>query len=409
MKILFINQFFWPDSSATSQQLTDLTTSLAGKGHQVTVLCSEGGYATAASSTPPAGVNIVRVKTLRYVRGKLGRVLSYFSFYISAMARGLTFPHQDVVVSLTTPPLISLLGTFIHYLRRSRHFVYEQDMYPDVAVDLKMFKAGGVADHVVGALADLGRRHADAVIALGPCMRDRLIARGIPAERIVIAENWASAAAIQPMPRPGDPSELVLLYSGNLGLAHDLDTLTGAIQQLKPMPGKLSSFRFLFVGSGGRRKELEDFCLINEIHSVELRPYVSRDRLAEGLAAGDIGVVTQHNVCCGSVVPSKLYGILAAGRPVLFIGPKAATPAVVIQRHNCGWQIDPGDVAGLTRLLNHLSLNPDLVHQAGVRARQALIDYYDLPISIDRIESILTSSPIGLHKLAFTPEPSGVP
>ena len=409
MKILFINQFFWPDSSATSQQLTDLTAGLAARGHEVTVLCSEGGYAAAASSKPPVNVNIVRVKALRYVRGKLGRVLSYFSFYVSAFIRGLTFPPQDVVVSLTTPPLISMLGTFIHYLRRSRHFVYEQDMYPDVAVDLKTFKAGGVADHVVGALADFGRRHADAVIALGPCMRDRLIARGIPAERIVIAENWANAAAIQPMPRPGDQSELVLLYSGNLGLAHDLDTLTGAILQLKPTRNNPSPFRFLFVGSGGRRKELEDFCRNNEIHSVELRPYVSRDRLADGLAAGDIGVVTQHNVCCGSVVPSKVYGILAAGRPVLFIGPRAATPALVIQRHDCGWQIDPGDVNGLTQLLSHLSQNPHLVHQAGVRARQALLDHYDLPISIDRIEAILTSSPIVLHNLPFTHAPSRVP
>ena len=389
MKILLINQFFWPDSSATSQQLTDVAAGLAARGHEVSVLCAEGGYAAAASSEPPADVRILRVKALPFARGKIGRVLSYLSFYATALFRGLTAARADVVVSLTTPPLISLLGTLIQTLRGSRHFVYEQDMYPDVAIDLNYFAAGGIADRVVGLLADFGRRRAVGVIALGQCMKDRLIARGIPTERIIVAENWANSASITPLPRPGDPNELVLLYSGNLGLAHDLDTLTGAIVTLREDP----RFRFLFVGSGGKRRQLEQFRESNGLQSVELRPYVSRDLLSEGLAAGDIGLVTQQNVCCGSVVPSKVYGILAAGRPVLFIGPAAATPALVIARHDCGWQIDCGDVNGLRRLLLHLAANPELVREAGVRARQALLDFYDLPQSIDRIAAILTDTP----------------
>jgi colanic acid biosynthesis glycosyl transferase WcaI len=396
MKILFINQFFWPDSSATSQQLTDLVTGLVELGNEVSVLCGEGGYAAAASSNAPP-VRIYRVKAFRFVRGRVGRVLSYFSFYVSALLRGLTLPRYDVVVSLTTPPLISLLGTLIKTLRGPRHFIWEQDIYPDVAIDLNYFKAGGIADHLTGFFADLSRSHADSVIALGECMKDRLIQRGIEPSKITIAENWASSAAIEPIPRSGDPNELVLLYSGNLGLAHDLDTLTGAIKNLRHDP----RFRFLFVGSGGKRKQLADFCTENEVTSVELRPYVSRDRLSESLAAGDIGLVTQHDVCCGSVVPSKVYGILAAGRPVLFIGPRAATPALTIERHQCGWQIDCGDVDGLTQLLLHLARNPHLVHQAGMRARQALLDNYDLPTSIRRIAAI-----IGNHSDATTPDAS---
>ena len=388
MKILFINQFFWPDSSATSQQLTDAADGLARLGHQVSVLCGDGGYAAAASSHKP-NVTILRVKALPFVRGKIGRVLSYLSFYTTALFRGLTAPHQDVVVSLTTPPLISLLGTMIKTLRRSRHFIWEQDIYPDVAIDLNYFKRGGIADGAVGLLADFSRRHADGVIALGDCMKQRLIARGIPAERIFIAENWANGSAIEPMPRPGNPEELVLLYSGNLGLAHDLDTITGAMKALRDD----LRFRFLFVGSGGKRKELAEFCNANDIHSVELRGYVPRDKLSEGLAAGDIGLVTQHNVCCGSVVPSKVYGILAAGRPILFIGPRAATPALTIERHDCGWQVDCGDVEGLTALLLQLAANPEIVHRAGARARQALLDYYDLPQSVERIAAILAAPP----------------
>ena len=117
MKILLINQFFWPDSSATSQQLTDVAAGLAARGHHVSVLCGEGGYATAAAADAPAGVHILRVKALPYARGKVARVLSYLSFYVTALVRGLTLPRQDVVVSLTTPPLISLLGTLIQAVR----------------------------------------------------------------------------------------------------------------------------------------------------------------------------------------------------------------------------------------------------------------------------------------------------
>ena len=386
--ILFINQFFWPDSSATSQQLTDLAAGMAQSGWQVTVLCAQGGYADAASSVPPRDVRIVHVPARPLARGKLQRVLSYLSFYSNAFFRGLTLPRQDVVVSLTTPPLISLLGTLISLLRGSRHFIYEQDLYPDVAVSLNHFKPDGVFDRVVGFLADWARRRATGVIALGDCMRDRLVMRGVPADRIAVAENWASSQAIEPLPRPGDPGQLVLLYSGNLGLAHDLETLSGAMLALS----NDARFRFLFVGAGGRRAELEDFASTNGLRSVEFRPYVSRDRLSEGLALGDIGLVTQRAVCCGSVVPSKVYGILAAARPVLFIGPSAATPALVIARHDCGWQVDPGDTAGLTRLLQHLADNPRLVHEAGLRARQALLQHYDLPQSVSRIEALFSDS-----------------
>ena len=384
MKIVLINQFFWPDSSATSQQLTDLATGLAGRGHEVAVICGDGGYAAAAGGEQPP-VEILRVRSLPFARGLVGRVLSYFSFYVSAFFRALTMRRADVVVSLTTPPLISLLGSMVKILRGSRHFIWEQDIYPDVAISLNYFKAGGAADRLVGLLADFSRRHADGILALGTCMRDRLIDRGVPTRKIHITENWANGEAITPMARPGDPSRLVILYSGNFGLAHDLDTLAQAMLRLKNDP----RFRFIFVGSGKKRQDLASFCAEQDIGSLELRPYVDRDKLNEGLAVGDIGLVTQSDDCWGSVVPSKVYGILAAGRPVLFIGPRRATPAQTIELHRCGWHVDCGDVDGLTALLLDLAADPGQVHAAGIRARRALVEHYDLPLGVARIARIL--------------------
>lgn len=384
MRILFINQFFWPDSSATSQQLTDLVSALAERQVEVAVLCGDGGYAAAAGSTAP-NAEVHRVRALPFTRGRIGRVCSYLSFYVSAFFKGLRVRKADIVVSMTTPPLISLLGACIKLLRGSRHFIWEQDLYPEIAVDLQYLKAGGVTHKITGFLADLVRSHADGIIVLGPCMRDRLIARGVQPAKIHIAEHWASSTAITPMERPGDGRELVVLYSGNLGLAHDLETIEGALLNLR----NDARFRFLFAGTGGRRQELASFCQEHGIENVEFRPFVDRDKLSDGLAAGDIGLVTQREESCGAVVPSKAYGILAAGRPLLFIGPVAATPALLIDRYACGWHVRCGDVKGATDLLVCLASHPELVREAGLRAREALVRFHDLPRSVSRIADIL--------------------
>jgi glycosyltransferase involved in cell wall biosynthesis len=329
------------------------------------------------------------VKAVPFVRGFVGRLLSYASFYLLSALRSLTIPKPDLVLTLTTPPLLSLLGTLLKVFRGSRHFVWEMDVYPDVAISLGYFKGGGMAEQISGALADFSRRHSDGIIALGECMKDLLVGRGIAASKIFVADNWADGRSITPMPRDGDSEKLVLLYSGNLGLAHDLETIEGAMLNLRMD----ETFQFLFVGSGGRRRELEEFCFIHEIHSVELRPYVQRSDLSHSLAAGDIGLVTQRDSCCGSVVPSKIYGLLAAGRPILFIGPRGATPARIIQQFACGWQIDCGDVDGLTDLLQHLAANREEVEAAAKRARQTLVDHYDLPLGVARIVDILGAGP----------------
>ena len=384
MRMLFINQFFWPDSSATSQQLTDLVVALAARGTDVAVLCGEGGYAAAAGSTPPPA-QVYRVRALPFARGRVGRMLSYLSFYVTAFAKSLTVRRADTVVSMTTPPLISVLGAALKLLRGSRHYIWEQDLYPEIAVDLNYLKAGGLTHRLTGLLADAVRRHADGIIVLGPCMRDRLIARGVAREKIHIAEHWASSTAIQPMPRPGNPADLVVLYSGNFGMAHDLETIQGTISNLRDD----SRLRFVFAGTGDKRQVLAEFCRAERIHSVEFRPFVARDRLSEGLAAGDIGLVTQRDASCGAVVPSKVYGILAAGRPLLFIGPAQATPALLIARHNCGWRVDCGDTRGATELLRFLADHPETVKAAGIRAREALVVHYDLPQSVNHIADIL--------------------
>lgn len=389
MRILLLNQFFWPDSAATSQFLTDLARGLADRGHQVYAISAEGaGYALQDLSDPPAA-EIYRVRTTRFVHGSLGRVLSYGSFFLSCLVRGMATARPDVVITLTTPPLLSLIGNALKLLRGSRHFIWEMDVYPDVAVDLNYFKGGGILDRLTGLLADFSRRYSDGILALGSCMKDRLVARGIPEDKIHLAENWADSSLIQPVNRVPGNQMLTILYSGNLGLAHDTQTILGAMRQLKDDPG----FAFVFAGGGPLRKQLAETCRAEQIANAYFRPYSAKTNLGESLGAGDIGLVTQRAACVGSVVPSKIYGLLAAGRPILYIGPRNSTAARLVRKHRCGWQIDCGDSAASISLLRKLAANQAEVIAAGERAREALLEFYDLPLGVENICRIVGASP----------------
>jgi glycosyltransferase involved in cell wall biosynthesis len=382
VQVLLINQFFWPDTAATGQLLTDVARDIDPDMHAVTVLCGNSSYGTLDAGTPPP-VKVVLCGGAAFSRGKVNRVVSYSSFLMSAAMRGIREPRPELVVTLTTPPLISLLGTLLKTVRGSRHFIWEMDVYPDIAVDLNVLKEKSLVTKLVGIFADFSRNRADGIIVLGEDMKSRLVARGIPEHMILVAENWADGNEIVPSPFPAGP--LVVHYSGTLGLSHELHTISEAMRELRDN----DRFRFVFVGGGAQRAQLEKFCGERQIRNAEFRPYADRSGLSQSLAEGHIGLVTQLPKTAGAVVPSKTYGIMAAGRPMLYVGPENATPSLVLHRHECGWRIEPGDVPGMVRLLIRLEQDRSLVREAGARARRAFENHYDRPIGVGRVLSIL--------------------
>jgi colanic acid biosynthesis glycosyl transferase WcaI len=388
MRLLFINQFFWPDTAATGQLLADVAREAALRNADVSVLCGQSGYG-GADGAPRPPVTILRCGSTRFSRGILGRVLSYVSFLAAAVCKAFTTPRADIVVTLTTPPLLSLLGTALAKIRGSRHYIWEMDLYPDIAEDLGVLKRGALAAQFIGALADWSRNSADGILALGEDMKARLVARGIDPRKIHVVENWADGQQIVPLRfPPGPPGQhIVVHYSGNLGLAHDVETLASAMKMWR-LTGD-GRARFVFTGGGPRRQWLQAFCARENITAAEFRPYTDRAELGTSLAEGHLGLVTQLTETCGSVVPSKIYGIMAAGRPVLYIGPKGATPATIIEKYRCGWRIEPGDAQGLAGLLEWLAGHSDQIRDAGAKARRAFEENYDRPIGVQRILSVL--------------------
>jgi colanic acid biosynthesis glycosyl transferase WcaI len=377
-----MNQFFWPDTAPTGQLLADVTSAVDPEAHRVTVLCGGTDYGAVDTACPPRA-NILRLDNVTFSRRTKGRIVSYASFFAAAALRAFKGPKPVIVLTLTTPPLISVLGTVLKRLRGSRHFIWEMDLYPDIAVDLNILQSRSFTTRLIGTVADFSRKRADAIIVLGQEMKDRLIARGIPQDKILVAENWADGGEIRP--HPFKKGSLVVHYSGTFGLAHDEHTIAEAMYQLRHD----NRFRFIFSGGGARRQWLEGFCRAKQIHNIEFQPYVKRSDLCRSLSEGHLGLVTQKPETLGSLVPSKVYGIMAAGRPVLYIGPDRATPARLIRQFECGWHIQPGDASALVRLLRILETDRYLLTKAGAQARRAFEKHYDKPIGVERVLSIL--------------------
>ena len=385
LHLLVINQFFWPDLAPTGQLLSDVTRAVEGE-HSTTAICGAPDYGAADTTAAPP-VRILRSRVVGFSRRTLGRILSYASFLVSAVWNGFRVGRPDVIVTLTTPPLTSVLGRVLKLMRGCRHFIWEMDVYPDIAVDLGVLRSTSLLTAFIGALADWSRRNCDGIIALGEDMKARLVARGIPEHKIHVAENWADGRQIRPVPFSNGP--LVIHYSGNLGLAHDVNTIAGAMKRLRNDP----RFQFVFAGGGPRRSDLETFCADNRIDNVFFHPYCSNAELGASLGSGHLGLVTQLPETCGSIVPSKTYGIMAAGRPILYIGPREATPARIVARFQCGWRIEPGDVSALVSLLERLAADRDAIVAAGAAARAAFDDHYDRPIGAARVAMILGLQP----------------
>ncbi len=378
-----MNQFFYPDSVATAQLLGDVAGALAAWGHAVTVIC--GGETNARPAAPPPGVEVIRVANRRFARETGSRLASYATFLSSATLAALRVQRPDLVVTLTTPPFASVIGTLLkHAVKSIRHVIWEMDLYPDVAVDLGVVSRGSLVARILTRFADLQRRQADGIIALGECMRDRLQSHGISPERIHICENWADSSVIRPLPLPAGGT-LRILYSGNLGLAHDVATIQEAMKKLNGD----SRFQFIFCGNGPLRPALETFSTSHQLSNVAFHSHQPRENLSAMLGTSHVGLVTQRAECTGAVVPSKVYGLMAARRPYIFIGPRAATPALLIERFGCGWHVEPHDANRVVSLLDRLSRTPQLVSRAGERAHAAFAQNYDLPAGVARIAQVL--------------------
>ncbi len=447
MKVLLLNQFFHPDLAATAQLATDLAEDLVEAGFEVTALAARGAYmggGRLAATETYRGIRIERVRCTSLGKASIGRrLLDYGSFFAAAMARVLTGPRHDVVVAMSTPPLVAAIAALARSgprplaLRqaqgertgadwrssagqaqgertgadwrssagqaqgertgaepRSRtgtRFVYWlQDVYPELAVEFGLFGERSLAARLFNAASRWTLRRADAVVVLGDAMGERVRAKGVSAARVHVLPNWADGAAVCPAPGEADEflranglqGKRVVLYSGNMGRAHDLSTILAAARLLRSR----REIAFVFVGDGAKRGEIE--AAARELPSIHLLPYQPRERLAASLSAGEVHLVTQEPFTVGLVEPSKLYGAMAAGRPVLYIGPPETEAARTVEREGIGAVFSNGDAAGAAAAIDALLARSA---EFGARARTAFLARYDRRLRTAQFAGLLRS------------------
>ena len=390
--------------------LSDLAFKLAAGGYNVQVIASQLTY-DAGQMLPATeivrNVLINRVRTTGFGRDTLlGRTLDYFTFYLAAAFRlAVDAKPGDVVVIKTDPPMLSVVAGPISRLKGARYINWLQDLFPEVATALWIgrSKAQKWAASLLRRLRDLSLRYAEANVVLGERMAARLKKRRVPEERITIIANWADGDQIRPVERNrnalrkewGLEDSFVVGYSGNLGRAHSFETFLTSVSHLEAQKAKnnarifanagddlgqdafneersFGDVRWVFIGGGAQTEKLKRAVRERGYESVMFRPYQPRERLSESLSAPDVHLISLKPNLEGLIVPSKYYGIAAAGRPSIFIGNPDGELARIIRDSKTGFVIRDGDGAGLAGAILELARNPKLVAEQGARARHFL-------------------------------------
>ena len=375
--VCFLNRVYPPASGATGALLAELTPALADRGWRVTVLTGPAEGAPSSEVTED-GVHVERVRALPFSReSTLWRGLAYASHFPAFVVRALQIPTPDVIVTKTDPPMLKVLGPVLGGLTGARTVHWAQDLYPEVAEGIGVIKRDGLVARTMRRLSTWALTGHDHVVAVGRCMRRRLVdERGLAPDRISVIPNWPPSG-VEPVPRDENPfrdehgldDRFVVMYSGNMGLAHPFDAILDAAAELQDATREI---QFLFVGEGPRKAELQRQVHRRGLSNVAFLPFQPRARLAESLSAGDLHLVTMQSALEGLVVPSKLYGALAAGRPVLFLGPPGSEAAQVIDETDCGTVLPSPSGGALAEAVRTWSEDADRWGGASDRARRSV-------------------------------------
>ena len=331
MKFLLLNQCFYPDVVATAQHLTDLATELSARGHDVTVVASDRGYDDPSVRFPRHeiwnNIRIVRIRTLSLGKSsRWRRALNFGSFVVVCALRLLLLPRFDVVVALTSPPLISFLGALLVRLRGGRFCFWVMDLNPDEAIAAGWLKESSIAARVLRQMLRYSLKHAHRTIVLDRFMNDRVLTKGAEPQRVEIIPPWSHDDAVSFSTagreafrqKHGLGDRFVVMYSGNHSPCHPLDTLVQAALKLQTR----DEIVFCFIGGGSEQAKVKDFAARHSLRNVRCLPYQPLQELSHSLSAADLHVVVMGESFVGIVHPSKIYNIISIGAPTLYIGPQ---------------------------------------------------------------------------------------
>ncbi len=338
-RILLLNQSFYPDVVSTAQHLSDLARSLVRSGAEVTVVCSRRGYDTPEKIFPAAenweGISIVRVPSTGFGKGaKWRRAVDFASFLVCAALRMIFMRRFDVVVALTSPPIVSSFGAAFARFWRTRFVYWVMDLNPDEAVAANWLKPRSLVTKFLEYCSQFSLRRAEHIVVLDHFMAERVAAKGIPERKICIIPPWSHDDAVSFDIEARDEfrkahsieHDFVVMYAGNHSPCHPLDTLLDAARAFKNRPG----ICFCFVGGGSEHGKIAKIAADEHLRNILCLPYQPLDRLSALLSAADLHVAVMGDPFVGMIHPCKVYNILQVGAPLLYIGPEQSHIAEIL-------------------------------------------------------------------------------
>jgi colanic acid biosynthesis glycosyl transferase WcaI len=399
--LVIVNRYFFPDEAATAQLVGALAFALADQGWRIQIVTSRQLYGNADASLAPCedvgGVRIHRVWTSCFGRGNLtGRAIDYLTFYLSTFWHLLRLARRDdLVIAMTDPPLLSVLAWIATRISGAHQINWLQDLFPEIAVELGVIPAGS-ASRLLRQLRNRSLRHAIMNVAIGDRMAALLRRDGGSTTRIAVVHNWANGEAIQPVAARSNSlraawqltDKFVVGYSGNFGRAHEFETILQTAEALRDEP----EIAFLLIGDGYYRPQLESETQRRGLSNVIIKPFQPTNGLKESLTVPDVHLVSLRPALEGLIVPSKFYGIAAAGRPTIFIGDPAGEIPAILASSDCGATVAVGDVGALVSGIRALRSAPTQCERWGRNARAAFDRYFNREQAIGHWSNILVQA-----------------
>ncbi len=392
-RILVLNQYYWPGVEATAHLLTELCEALA-EDYEVEVVTGVlHGHEEEPRELERNGVRIVRVTSTAYDRSELGRrAANYFSYLGSALRYAVGGSAPDLVVCMTDPPIVGDVGVIVGRRFGVPVLVISQDVFPEIATELGRLRNPAVVG-VLRTLVGGYLRRADRIVAIGETMRRRLELKGAAPERLRVIPNWVDTSEITPQPRDNEwarahglDGTFVVMHSGNVGHAQDLDSLVRAATFLRDLDDLL----VVIAGFGARHSEMVELAERLEVtEQLRFLPYQKRERLPLSLSSADLHVVGLAKGLAGYVVPSRLYGILSAGRPVIAAAEEDSETARLVAEVGCGIVIPPGRPELLARTIRAARDGAYDLEAMGSRGRAYVEREADRSVAMERYRKLV--------------------
>lgn len=380
-RLTLVSQYFYPEMISTGHILTELVVELAKKGIKTSVICAQPTYYSNQKMDKDItykGIAIRRTINTQFDKNSLkGKLFNSFSFFIGSLWMVLKEKGNYPVVLVTNPPFLGLVGLIYKILKRRSYILIIHDLYPDIAVNMGYLRHDSLVAQVWKKINQWIYQTASFIVVLGRDVQNR-IRDQLPAKqhrKVKFIPNWADPELIFPIDQSRNPfinelglnGKFLVQYSGNMGLTHDMETIIEAAQTLHHD----ESIHFVLIGGGGKlakiKKMVKDFSLKN----VTFLPYQPRESLKYSLCSSHVSLISLERGAEGLSVPSKLYGIMASGRPIIAIIPENTEVAFTLKEFKCGIVIPPKDILSLVKAITCLKEDESEIKAMGLRAHAA--------------------------------------